>query len=137
MIYKSSAKDLFWKALLPKKSIILRLFQREKILKWFGCAQFSQIFELSRTFLPLVSDGKKRGKFQNPLKIVRILVSLLSFLPKFTSGKPVVSWLNESRKQGRFRRWFLLYQLFWMTAKLIFFATFCEHSVLNKDGYWQ
>ena len=49
---------------------------KEKIEKP-PCERFLQVFEFSRAFLPPVSHGIKRGKFQKPVKIVHKAVVLI------------------------------------------------------------
>ena len=49
---------------------------KEKIEK-LPCERFLQDFEVSRAFLPPVSHGIKRGKFQKPVKIAHKAVALI------------------------------------------------------------
>ena len=47
--------------------------------EYAGMWMILQGFEISRTFLGATQVGKKRGKFQNPVKIVHIPVVLIYF----------------------------------------------------------
>ena len=53
------------------------LIKGKEKLEQLPCERFLQDFEFSRAFLPTVSHGVKRGKFQKAVKIAHKAVALI------------------------------------------------------------